>query len=113
MSTDTEPNSPAKSNEHGYAAHGHSHGLIDRSITRSREGLRAVGISHGAGEDDPRDTRLAVVHDAHVADHDRQQRSDQRHVDDHVVQQREAGFDAKGLGGAVLPAASSVRTVSL
>jgi cation diffusion facilitator family transporter len=26
-------------------AHGHSHGLVDRSITRSREGLRAVGIS--------------------------------------------------------------------
>lgn len=25
--------------------HGHSHGLIDRSITRSREGLRAVAIS--------------------------------------------------------------------
>jgi cation diffusion facilitator family transporter len=30
--------------EHG---HGHSHGLIDRSITRSRDGLRAVGISLG------------------------------------------------------------------
>jgi hypothetical protein len=28
--------------EHG---HGHSHGLIDRSITRSRAGLRAVGVS--------------------------------------------------------------------
>ena len=27
------------------AAHGHSHGLIDRSITRSRAGLRAVGWS--------------------------------------------------------------------
>jgi cation diffusion facilitator family transporter len=26
-------------------AHGHSHGLVDRSITRSREGLRAVGLS--------------------------------------------------------------------
>jgi cation diffusion facilitator family transporter len=26
-------------------AHGHSHGLVDRSITRSRDGLRAVGIS--------------------------------------------------------------------
>ena len=26
-------------------AHGHSHGLVDRSITRSRAGLRAVGIS--------------------------------------------------------------------
>jgi cation diffusion facilitator family transporter len=28
--------------QHG---HGHSHGLVDRSIKRSREGLRAVGIS--------------------------------------------------------------------
>jgi cation diffusion facilitator family transporter len=27
------------------AAHGHSHGLIDRSIVRSREGLRAVSLS--------------------------------------------------------------------
>jgi hypothetical protein len=25
--------------------HGHSHRLIDRTITRSREGLQAVGIS--------------------------------------------------------------------
>jgi cation diffusion facilitator family transporter len=36
--------------EHGHAhshspEHGHSHGLVDPSITRSREGLRAVGIS--------------------------------------------------------------------
>jgi cation diffusion facilitator family transporter len=30
--------------EHGHG-HGHSHGLIDPSIKRSREGLRAVGIS--------------------------------------------------------------------
>jgi cation diffusion facilitator family transporter len=28
-------------------AHGHSHGLVDRSITRSREGLRTVAISLG------------------------------------------------------------------
>jgi cation diffusion facilitator family transporter len=27
------------------AEHGHSHGLVDRSITRSREGVRAVGVS--------------------------------------------------------------------
>lgn len=27
--------------------HGHSHGLIDRSITRSRDGLKTVGISLG------------------------------------------------------------------
>ena len=34
---------------HGEAevGHGHSHGLIDRSITRSRDGLRTVGISLG------------------------------------------------------------------
>jgi cation diffusion facilitator family transporter len=31
---------------HAYA-HGHTHGLIDSSITRSRAGLRAVGISLG------------------------------------------------------------------
>ena len=33
---------PAVGHDH---AHGHSHGLIDPSIKRSREGLRAVGIS--------------------------------------------------------------------
>lgn len=32
------------SHTHG---HGHSHGLVDPSIKRSREGLRAVGISLG------------------------------------------------------------------
>jgi cation diffusion facilitator family transporter len=31
--------------EHGQHAHGHSHGLIDPSIKRSRAGLRAVGLS--------------------------------------------------------------------
>jgi cation diffusion facilitator family transporter len=31
---------------HGHAhGHGHSHGLVDASIKRSREGLRAVGLS--------------------------------------------------------------------
>lgn len=30
---------------HGPSGHGHSHGLIDRSIMRSRAGLRAVGVS--------------------------------------------------------------------
>jgi cation diffusion facilitator family transporter len=30
---------------HGPDAHGHSHGLVDRSIVRSRAGLRAVGVS--------------------------------------------------------------------
>lgn len=34
---------------HGHAQgdHGHSHGLVDPSIKRSREGLRAVGLSLG------------------------------------------------------------------
>ena len=31
--------------DHGHAAHGHSHGLVDPSIVRSREGVRAVSIS--------------------------------------------------------------------
>ncbi|HEX3874261.1 MAG TPA: cation diffusion facilitator family transporter [Solirubrobacteraceae bacterium] len=31
----------------GGEGHGHSHGLIDRSIMRSRDGLRAVGLSLG------------------------------------------------------------------
>ncbi len=30
---------------HGHGDHGHSHGLVDRSILRSREGLKAVAIS--------------------------------------------------------------------
>jgi cation diffusion facilitator family transporter len=30
---------------HSHADHGHSHGLVDRSITRSRAGLRAVSLS--------------------------------------------------------------------
>src|SRR5918994_7858603 len=32
---------------HGEDGHGHSHGLIDPSIMRSRAGLRAVGLSLG------------------------------------------------------------------
>jgi len=32
---------------HDEDGHGHSHGLIDRSIMRSRDGLKAVGISLG------------------------------------------------------------------
>jgi cation diffusion facilitator family transporter len=31
--------------DHGEGPHGHSHGLVDRSIVRSRAGLRAVGVS--------------------------------------------------------------------
>jgi hypothetical protein len=29
----------------GQDGHGHSHGLVDRSIVRSREGVKAVSIS--------------------------------------------------------------------
>src|SRR4051794_22344926 len=32
---------------HGHGEHGHSHGLVDRSILRSREGLKAVAVSLG------------------------------------------------------------------
>ena len=35
----------AHTHGHDGEGHGHSHGLVDRSITRSREGLRTVGIS--------------------------------------------------------------------
>ena len=35
----------ADGHSHGGEGHGHFHGLVDRSITRSREGLRAVAIS--------------------------------------------------------------------
>jgi cation diffusion facilitator family transporter len=40
--------SEAPTYDHGHGhrhGHGHSHGLVDRSITRSRDGLRVVGIS--------------------------------------------------------------------
>jgi Co/Zn/Cd efflux system component len=32
---------------HGHGAHGHSHGLVDDSIKRSKEGVRAVSLSLG------------------------------------------------------------------
>jgi cation diffusion facilitator family transporter len=32
---------------HGHAGHGHSHGLVDPSIVRSREGVKAVALSLG------------------------------------------------------------------
>jgi cation diffusion facilitator family transporter len=32
---------------HGDAGHGHSHGFVDRSIVRSREGVKAVALSLG------------------------------------------------------------------
>ena len=33
--------------EHGHHEHGHSHGLVDRSIVRSRAGVKAVAVSLG------------------------------------------------------------------
>jgi cation diffusion facilitator family transporter len=35
----------AHEHEHHHAGHGHSHGLVDESIKRSREGIRAVSLS--------------------------------------------------------------------
>src|SRR5215216_2417197 len=38
--------STASAHDHDHSqGHGHSHGLVDESIRRSREGLRAVGLS--------------------------------------------------------------------
>src|SRR5690242_4074780 len=36
---------PTHTHEHGQHDHGHSHGLVDESIKRSREGLRAVVVT--------------------------------------------------------------------
>ena len=49
MKTSAERHSPAGRHEHSHDGdgHGHSHGLVDRSITRSRDGLKAVGVSLG------------------------------------------------------------------
>jgi Co/Zn/Cd efflux system component len=39
-------NTHAHDEDHGdHGGHGHSHGLVDKSIKRSRQGLRAVGLS--------------------------------------------------------------------
>ena len=35
----------AHAHSHPHGAHGHSHGLVDSSIKRSKEGLRAVGLA--------------------------------------------------------------------
>lgn len=43
MSVDTGRQPEA--DRHGHGEHAHSHGLIDRSITQSRDGLKTVGIS--------------------------------------------------------------------
>jgi cation diffusion facilitator family transporter len=47
MSTDTARQPSDKSHRHSHDdhGHGHSHGLVDRSITRSRDGLKTVGLS--------------------------------------------------------------------
>jgi cation diffusion facilitator family transporter len=42
---DAEPAEHSHDREHDRADHGHSHGLIDRSILRSRAGVKAVAIS--------------------------------------------------------------------
>ena len=52
MSADSEPLSSVEGrghshDGHSHDGHGHSHGLLDRSIIRSRDGLKAVGISLG------------------------------------------------------------------
>jgi cation diffusion facilitator family transporter len=39
-----EPHSHGHDHDH-HGGHGHSHGLVDESIKRSREGLKAVGLS--------------------------------------------------------------------
>src|SRR3954452_19600135 len=43
----TGPHTHAAEQSHAHGEHGHSHGLVDRSIVRSRKGLRAVGLSLG------------------------------------------------------------------
>ena len=47
----TQPSSQehgdAHGHDHDHGTHGHSHGLVDRSIVRSRAGIRAVSLSLG------------------------------------------------------------------
>jgi len=47
VSTHTPPQPTASGPEPGDHGHGHSHGMIDRSIVRSKDGLKTVGISLG------------------------------------------------------------------
>lgn len=44
---DAPPHSHPHSGPHSHDGHGHAHGLVDRSIVRSRAGLRAVAFSLG------------------------------------------------------------------
>ena len=46
MTQQEAASAPGHSHDHDHG-HGHSHGLVDPSIKRSREGLRAVGLSLG------------------------------------------------------------------
>jgi cation diffusion facilitator family transporter len=41
------PRGIASDEQHDHGGHGHSHGLVDESIKRSRDGLRVVAISLG------------------------------------------------------------------
>ncbi len=43
----TEPARVDHEHGHGHGGHGHSHSLVDRSIVRSREGVKAVSLSLG------------------------------------------------------------------
>ncbi len=45
MSTDTEQLDPPEGRTPSHDGHGHSHGLVDESIARSRDGVRVVGLS--------------------------------------------------------------------
>jgi len=38
---------PGRGHSHAAKGHGHSHGMVDRTIMRSRDGLKTVGISLG------------------------------------------------------------------
>ncbi len=42
---EAERRAGGRRHDHRQSGHGHSHGLVDRSIVRSRAGLRAVGVS--------------------------------------------------------------------
>lgn len=43
--TGLKPTPPERSHQHGPGEHGHSHGLVDPSIVRSRAGVKAVSAS--------------------------------------------------------------------
>jgi cation diffusion facilitator family transporter len=47
LHSSTQPHAPAHHDApgHDHGGHGHSHGLVDESIKRSREGVRAVAVA--------------------------------------------------------------------